>query len=387
MLVILFVCGAASLAQAPQSTLTGLAVLPADTKAEGPPSGAWLNTEAPGVAQFASQPVQGVSALWPAGGNEWWALSDNGFGARANSSDYLLRIYRVAVNWGKDDQPGAATVQAYISLADPDRKLPFPITRELTKERWLTGADLDPESMVRMTDGSFWIGDEFGPFLLHFAADGHLLEPPYEVEHMRSPDHPQLAVPDAGERSAATLRRSRGFEGLALFGDQLYAAVEAGAGPSEEAAIIYEFDLPSRLFTGQMWRVALTSNQHALTEFVSLAALGPECRSRLIAIERDPGHGAHAKLKRVLELQLAGNSVVASVIADLLDIADPLALGGHPGRFTFPFLTTEAVWPLSRDELVLANDNNFPAGGGRPGNERDPTEFIRLKLSAPLCGR
>jgi hypothetical protein len=43
------------------------------------------------------------------------------------------------------------------------------------------------------------------------------------------------------------------------------------------------------------------------------------------------------------------------------------------------------VWPVSRTALVLANDNNFPAGGGRPGYHRDPTEFIRLELDRPLC--
>jgi hypothetical protein len=34
---------------------------------------------------------------------------------------------------------------------------------------------------------------------------------------------------------------------------------------------------------------------------------------------------------------------------------------------------------------VLANDNNYPAGGGRDGAVRDVTEFVRLRLAAPLC--
>jgi hypothetical protein len=37
----------------------------------------------------------------------------------------------------------------FVQLADPARTLPFPIARGDTKERWLTGADLDPESFVR----------------------------------------------------------------------------------------------------------------------------------------------------------------------------------------------------------------------------------------------
>jgi len=32
----------------------------------------------------------------------------------------------------------------------------------------LTGFDLDVESFVIAKDGTFWVGEEFGPYLLHF---------------------------------------------------------------------------------------------------------------------------------------------------------------------------------------------------------------------------
>ena len=384
-LLIVLGCSVIAARQQPAATLTGLAILPAETLAPGPPSGAWLRADAFGQAQFLAQPVQGVSALWPAADTEWFALSDNGFGAKANSSDYMLRIYRLRTEWGSAATAGTVALQSFVQLADPDRKLPFPITRGATDERWLTGADLDPESMVRMADGSFWLGDEFGPFLLHFAADGRLLEPPYEIPGMRSPEHPHLPSADAGQVSAATVRRSRGFEGLALHGDALYAVIEAGTGPNADAALIYEFDIAKRAFTGVSWRLALASADHAVTEFVSLASASPACGSRFLAIERDGGHGPAAKLKRVHEVHLAGSALTSLVVVDLLDIANPRRIAGHPERFRFPFITTEAVWPTALDEIVLANDNNFPAGGGRDGAVRDATEFIRLRLARPLC--
>jgi glycerophosphoryl diester phosphodiesterase len=383
--ILVLTCLAMVAEQRPQATLTGLAVLPADTFAEGPPSGAWLRADALGTPQFASQPVQGVSALWPADEGEWFALSDNGYGARANSSDYLLRIHRLAVEWGSAATAGRVTHRSFVQLADPDRKLPFPIARETTLERWLTGADLDPESMVRMADGTSWIGDEFGPFLLRFASDGRLLDAPYEIPQMRSPDHPHVPPADAGEVSAATVRRSRGFEGLAHFGDALYAVIEAGTGADADAALIFEFDLAARAFTGATWRLPLAGPDHAVTEFVSLAPVSPNCASRFLAIERDGGHGPAAAVKRVREVHLAGNALTSHVVADLLDIANPQRIAGHPERFTFPFVTTEAVWATAPDEIVLANDNNFPAGGGRDGAARDATEFIRVKLARPLC--
>ena len=66
--------------------LIGFASLPADTFAEGPPSGAALtnptnNRETP----FTSQPVQGLSGVQFApgeGGKSFWFLSDNGYGAK-----------------------------------------------------------------------------------------------------------------------------------------------------------------------------------------------------------------------------------------------------------------------------------------------------------------
>jgi glycerophosphoryl diester phosphodiesterase len=384
-LVAAAICTSGVAAQPSLSTLVGIAVLPAETFADGPPSGAWLRAESLGTPLFSSQPVQGVSSLWPAGPDEWFALSDNGFGAKINSTDFLLRIYRLSVKWGSGAQAGVVSPVAFIQLSDPDRKLPFPIGRDAAPDRRLTGADLDPESLVRMPDGTFWMGDEFGPFLLHFAADGRLLEAPYEIAGMRGPDHPHSPPADAGERSAATVRRSRGFEGLAHFAGDLYAVIESGTGSDADAALIFEFNLDRHAFTGQRWRFPLADRDHALTELVSLAPIAPECAARFLAVERDGGHGPAAKIKRVHELHLAGNSVTSRVVIDLLDIANPQRLGSFPARFTFPYITTEAVWPITRDEVVLANDNNYPAGGGREGTVHDVTEFIRLRLASPLC--
>jgi glycerophosphoryl diester phosphodiesterase len=376
--------------QAPRVLLTGYAAMAPDTFASGPPSGAWLRAGHEGVPQFPSQPVQGISSLWPAGdrGQAWWALIDNGFGAKINSADALLRIYTVRITWATSRAQGTGRVAVdptFIQLADPDRRLPFPIVRADTASRWLTGADLDPESFVRMPDGSFWIGDEFGPFLVHLDARGKVLAPPLEVPGLRSPDHPHLQPADAGQTSAARVRRSRGFESLAAGPAfrTLYAALES-APTSDRARRIYAFDPAQRVFSDESWAAPMDGD--ALTELVGLEQIfGAECAGRFIGIERDGGQGADAKIKRVHELRLSGGTAVRSLIVDLLDVLNPDGLGGHPLRFTFPYITTEAVWPLDRSTLVLVNDNNFPGGGGRPGAPRDVTEFIRLRLPRPLC--
>ena len=170
----------------PQPQLTGFAALPADTFAAGPPAGADDGEGNPISANdrtgpFPGQPIQGFSGVQfaPDGNGSFWFLSDNGFGAKANSADYLLRIYQVDPNFaGSEAGDGSVAIENFIELSDPNNLIPFEITNEDTDERLLTGADFDVESFVLDKNGEIWVGDEFGPFLLHFDADGTLLEAP-----------------------------------------------------------------------------------------------------------------------------------------------------------------------------------------------------------------
>jgi alkaline phosphatase len=158
--------------------LKGFASLPADTFAAGPQSGKDITTTNR-TTPFASQPVQGFSGVQFADQDSVWFLPDNGFGARTNSSDFLLRIYRVDPNYrGVEAGDGSVNVGNFIQLADPDHKVPFKITNDGTAERLLTGADFDIESFVLAADGTIWVGDEFGPYLLHFDTSGKLLDAP-----------------------------------------------------------------------------------------------------------------------------------------------------------------------------------------------------------------
>ncbi|KAA0630785.1 phytase esterase, partial [Escherichia coli] len=116
------------------------------------------------------------------------AMSDNGFGAQDNSADYLLRLHHLSIDF-RTKVGGTAGVKplAYIQLRDPNRLIPFDIVNQNTQERPLTGADFDPESMQRTANGDIWIGDEFGPYLLHFNAEGILQSPPIALPHPRKP--------------------------------------------------------------------------------------------------------------------------------------------------------------------------------------------------------
>ena len=171
------------------------------------------------------QPIQGVSSVLAGRDGDFWVMPDNGFGAQDNSADYLLRLYRVEPQF-KTRWSGSGTidVKRFISLRDPGYRIPFqivadlelypnsaiPVDAKIRENRWLTGADFDIESVRVGHDGTLWFGDEFGPFLIHTDATGKVLDAPYSLPGVRSPQNPFL-----GSR-AATVPRSKGFEGMAI---------------------------------------------------------------------------------------------------------------------------------------------------------------------------
>ncbi|MEL6554742.1 MAG: glycerophosphodiester phosphodiesterase family protein, partial [Cyanobacteria bacterium J06621_11] len=177
-----------------ENILEGYASLPADTFSEGPVSGAdngRIDAKARiqpisangRIGPFEGQPVQGFSAVQFAPGDDsdaFWFMSDNGFGGQSNSADYLLRLYQVDPSFvgSEEDGDGSVEIQATVQLSDPNGLIPFDIINNDTAERDLTGGDFDIESFVIDANGDIWIGEEFGPYLLHFDSAGTLLEAP-----------------------------------------------------------------------------------------------------------------------------------------------------------------------------------------------------------------
>ena len=378
--------------------LIGYAVLPADTFAPGPPSGAFNSSGERGTPRFPSQPVQGFSAVRPLGPGAFLVLSDNGFGSKKNSPDFLLRIYTVRPSL-RTPQGGAGTIgvdRKFVQLRDPDRRIDFLIVNENTADRLLTGADFDPESLAVAIDGTLWVGDEFGPFLLHFDRTGRLLARPIPVpdpragrdaakDLVRSPDNPFLTPPVPGAAQTAILNRSKGFENLARSADgsRLYAMMEGPlAGDPADRLLILDFDLASGRFTGRSWAYQLSAAGYAVRDMVAIND------SEFLIVEGDGGHGPSAKHKKIFLIDLrqtnAQGYVAKQEVADLLNIRDPRNLAGLGTMFTFPYETIEAIAVLDPTTIVVVNDNNYPTGGARPRVVRDPSEFLVLRLDRTL---
>jgi hypothetical protein len=98
---------------------------------------------------FDGQAMQGFSGIKAMEDGTFWSLSDNGFGAKMNSSDSMLMLHHLSFDW----KNGKVTALETVFLSDPDKKAPFPIVMEGAEKRYLTGADFDVESIQPVADG------------------------------------------------------------------------------------------------------------------------------------------------------------------------------------------------------------------------------------------
>lgn len=379
--------------------LAGYAVLPAATFQPGPTSGQFIDpangVEVPFTGQ---QPVQGLSAIIKDDRGGFLVMSDNGFGTQANSADCVLRLFHLTPDFKTaTGGSGTVTVSGSFALRDPDQQIPFlliasldaypngneeiPVDPAIRAGRLLTGADLDPESLRQMPDGTLWFGDEFGPFLVHADATGKILGAPVRLSGVRAPESPwtEAALPNAAS--------SGGFEGLALSLDasRLYAMLEKHlSGQPERQLNIYEFD-PARgaYVADQPWRrYRLEPQAESIGDFTAVSD------HTFVVVERDGQQGEQARFKRLVLVDAnvvdGSGYLVKRDLCDLLSIPDPARLGGPEPIFTFPFATIEGAVLVDRYTLGVINDNNFPFSSGRRAGHPDDNEFILIRFNQPL---
>jgi hypothetical protein len=416
--------------------LVGRAVLPADTFAPGPTSGQLVtgNTNGRTVPFEAKQPVQGFSAVLPGSRpGTFLVMPDNGFGAKANSPDFVLRFYGVQPDFktraggtgnvlSVNVKTGAVlgtefTSDSYIQLNDGDSQVGFPIVADqsvypgssipidaqIQTGRQLTGGDFDIESFRKTADGTFWFGDEFGPFLFNVDAAGKLLGAPIQLPNfvglggaplVQSPSNPLLGT------NTPNLPGSKGFEGMALnaSGTKLYAMLEGPLvpDPARDRLIINEFDVETKQYTGRVFYYRMENTVENGQAIGDLTAINDR---EFLVLERDslqgdpqnPAFTNPAKFKRLYKINLnkldSQGFVEKELLVDLLNIPDPNGVGGNGttnGIFTFPFVTIENVLPLDRTQVLIINDNNYPFSVGRTPGTPDDSEFIVVQLDKPL---
>ena len=363
------------------------------------------------------QPIQGFSGIKTMADGTFWTLSDNGFGSKFTSSDSMLFLHQMKFDWADNK----AEVVKNIFLSDPNKVVPFPIVTEATETRYLTGADFDIESVQPVADG-FWLGDEFGPYLIKIDTQGRVtdvLATTLDGKPVLSPDNPLIQLPGnpAAKMPVFNLKRSGGFEGLAMAkdGSKLYGLLEGPIykddGQVEQAdgktAIrVIEFDVASKKWTGRSWLYPFADKGASIGDFNMIDA------TTALVIERDNGAGtkdkvcadpkqpkpdcfdAPAELKRVYKIEFndanAGKAVRKIGYIDLMNIQDPdnkKKAGSVAGVYDMPFVTIENVDVVDATHIIIGNDNNLPFSAGRAVDKADNNEFSILEVGEFLSAK
>ncbi|WP_328862539.1 esterase-like activity of phytase family protein [Streptomyces sp. NBC_00306] len=273
---------------------------------------------------------------------------------------------------------------------------------------------LDTEGIVRASDGTFWLADEYGPSLVHVSSRGRVLAR-YVPKGLglRGAGYPVVeALP------SILLKRkiNRGFEGLAqLPGGDLVLAVQSplsvpdeDAGEASRNARLLRFSPTKRAVTGEYaYRfdavdvVDPGEDDPSELKISSLVALG---RDTLLVQERtDASSRAHrVTLPRGAGI-LGSRWDSATTSPSYEQIEDPAAAGvpvlrkslvadfgkvaGVPGK-------VEGIAVVGRNTLALINDNDFgmtdgPEAFDAPGRLVDSgieTTVTYVRLPRPLHG-
>lgn len=408
--------------------LTGWAEIPSTYRHPGPVSGQFTSPNNGVTPPYQGQPIPGFSGMIPSPvPGRYIALPDNGFGAQNNSADFVIGFYEVTPHFKTvgdgTTSRGGVTVESFTPFSDPQGLLDasdvtggpvyarttyyptsaIPVDPRIQNSRLLTGADFDVESIARMDDGTLWVGEEFGPYLLHFNARGELLSRPFRHPVLRAPQNPLNTA-----ASPANLPSSRGFEAMTRSGNGrlLYVTTEASINsePDRRRLEIFEFDTRAERYSDRAFTYlkdssdGITGGTNNTTNIFVTGDMTHVSGTRYIMIERDdfqgPPTAANPPRQKKLYLydltQVDAQGILKKrLLVDLLDIADPDDIGGPlvgipDDRFNFPLQSVESVTPVDDFTLLVGLDNNYPGGNGRVPGLPDGTEIITLQTTTPL---
>jgi hypothetical protein len=258
---------------------------------------------------------------------------------------------------------------------------------------------LDTEGLVRLKDGTFWIGEEYGPSLVHVAADGKIIERlvPAGLEG----DLSGATYKVSGALPSLFMKRqlNRGIEGIALAPDEsaLYAIVQnplanpdADAYKKASATRILKLDLKSQQVVGEFVYTLDPaesfkndkSDKQSDVRISELTAVGVD---QLIVLERI----AKTTKLHAIDLSTATNilgtawdKAETAPSLEQLTAADLAAQGITPvtknlwlDSSTYAELPekVEGVAIVDGNQLVLINDDDFGIEGAK-------TRIVRITM-------
>ena len=247
---------------------------------------------------------------------------------------------------------------------------------------------IDVESLVRLNDGTFWIGDENGPSLAHFSADGRLLE--RHVPAGTEGDFSGAPYKTVGSLPAILAKRqlNRGIEAIAISPDEkfLYFIMQNPLANPDTAAFqqarntrLFKLNRASMKVVGEyvytlddpMTFRRDPSKKPSDPRLSEMMAIGLD---RLIVLERTELTTKLHEVEFTGATNIAGSrwdDVATKPSLEQIDLTEAKII---PVKKTIRFDTadhsmivgkTEGMTMLNYGALVLMNDDDFGINGAR----------------------
>lgn len=352
-----------------------------------------------------------ASCAHPTNAGEFYAMTDRGPNADATGGkffptpDYTPRIGHFKLN-----NDGTLEKLGEILLKDPSGnpisgrpnpagfgstgEIPYDLSDNvLTEDQY----GLDPEGLVALKDGSFWVSDEYGPHIVHFSATGVQLE-------RISP----VGINTGSRKIPAVFAKrwaNRGMEGLAITPDEktLVGIMQSRLyNPSNAAAInktltrIVTFDIASGSTKQYLYKQELDNNSNS--EICALSA------TQFLMVERDGlFSGDGPVMKHIYKIDISGASDVSGSDFDAVNgmlvngkaleantwdelsaagitpVSKTLAVDVFSFLGDFPHDKLESIWLINSNTIGIINDDDF-------GIWSDPANKIKAKTLSPTSG-
>ena len=232
------------------------------------------------------------SGLAYAGGNTFYALADRGpnkvaySGGTAvdNTTSYPNRYQQFSISFtpvGSPDGNGhyasytvAATNTATTLLKNAQGVQYLGITTAFSTDPTVENHRLDPEALRVAPDGTVWVSDEYGPYVLHFNRLGQ------EIGSLALPAGFQIATPGATATAEAVNTTGRvtnkGMEGLAISPDgktlvgMMQAPLVQDGGTAGTNVRILVYDLTNPSSAPKQYLYQLDSTSTAISELLAV---------------------------------------------------------------------------------------------------------------------
>lgn len=308
---------------------------------------------------------------------------------------------------------GKFTIKELIQISDANGKpitgLPNPLKVAKTehaydkdgKEIGFDPNGLDTEGLVRLSDGSFWLSDEYAPSLVHVAADGKIIE--RLVPKGSEGDFAAATYKISGTLPAILTKRqlNRGMEGVAISPDEKFlyglmqnplANPDADAYKKAKSTRILKVDAATGQPVGEFvyllddhttFKDDKKADKQSDVRLSEISAVGQD---KLVVLERI------AKTTKLYLVDLAsGTDILGTAWDDIatapsLEQADLAAASVKTLPKTLWFDSSahkgipakiEGVAFVAPDTLVIINDDDFGIDGA------STTKIVRLKLALP----